>query len=168
MASSPNNTKLRHKSKGRRNSIATKRNPDKNKAIPKSETKKFSFSSNEFLEPQKKPLEKLHKVESAENDCRAESVDNIIGSIEQDREGIQLEPNSFNCADDNMSRKYNIYKSESGKLDIIYSRALTVRDSKLILQQVVQLPISNSSGREYDYGNEDVVESVKEEKSENK
>ncbi|KAL2528130.1 Nijmegen breakage syndrome 1 protein [Forsythia ovata] len=153
----------------------------------------------------------IHKAESAENDCRAESVVNIIESIEQDRKGdtavstiktiehdsqgfipsnrAALGPNSVNCADDNMSRKDNIYKSESEKLDIIYSQALIVRDSKLPapghsstssaianfkLFRKMRTPSGNSFNNlipfskypyeESDYGNEDVAESVKEEK----
>ncbi|XP_022895477.1 nijmegen breakage syndrome 1 protein [Olea europaea var. sylvestris] len=165
----------------------------------------------ESAEHESKQERNIHKVVSAENNCRAESVVNIIDSIDQESKGdtavstiktikhdsqgfipsnrAVLEPNSVNCTDDKMSRKDSIDNSESGKLDIIYSQDLIVRDSKLPapghsstssavtnfkLFRKMRTPSGNSFHNlipfskypyeESDYGNEDVVESVKEEK----
>lgn len=107
----------------------------------------------ESAEHESKQERNIHKVVSAENNCRAESVVNIIDSIDQESKGdtavstiktikhdsqgfipsnrAVLEPNSVNCTDDKMSRKDSIDNLESGKLDIIYSQDLIVRDSKL-------------------------------------
>ncbi|CAA3014567.1 nijmegen breakage syndrome 1 [Olea europaea subsp. europaea] len=160
----------------------------------------------ESAEHESKQERNIHKVVSAENNCRAESVVNIIDSIDQESKGdtavstiktikhdsqgfipsnrAVLEPNSVNCTDDKMSRKDSIDNSESGKLDIIYSQDLIVRDSKLPapghsstssavtnfkLFRKMRTPSGNSFHNlipfskypyeESDYGNEDVVES---------
>lgn len=165
----------------------------------------------ESAERESKQERNIHKAESAENYCRAESVVNVIDSIDQDNKGdtamsaiktikhdsqgfipsnrAALEPNSVNCTDNKMSRKDSIDISESGKLDIIYSQDLIVRDSKLPapghsstssavtnfkLFRKMKTPSGNSFHNlipfskypyeESDYGNEDVAESVKEEK----